>query len=254
MNRKKVDQQAGFILHRRPYSESSLLVEVFTREFGRLTLIAKGCRKKKTQPQGLFLPFKPLLVSWTGKGELPILTGIEQPGFAPPLSSTGISCGYYINELILKLLHRHDAHETLFEKYQEQILALADRQDPFVVLRIFEKYLLREIGFGLILDHDVESGEAIRPDMNYHYFPEKGPVLAASGEKGGIRGSTLIALDKERFPTRENHRQANRLTRYLIDLQLNGKPLRSRRVMREMKRFRHSRSSCPEPSSPEGQP
>ena len=242
MNRKKVDQQAGFILHRRPYSESSLLVEAFTREFGRLTLIAKGCRRKKTQPQGLFLPFKPLLISWTGKGEMPILTGIEQLGFTPPLSGTRIGCGYYINELILKLLHRHDAHEALFEKYQEQMLALSDQQDPFVILRIFEKYLLREIGFGLILDHDVETGEAIRHDMNYRYSPEKGPALAARHESDVISGTTLIALDKEQFLTREDQRQANRLTRYLIDLQLNGKSLRTRRVIHEIKRFQHSQS------------
>ncbi len=242
MSRKKVDHQAGFILHRRSYSESSLLVEVFTREYGRLTLIAKGCRKKKTQPQGLFQPFKPLLISWTGKGELPILTGIEQPRFTPPLSGTGIGCGYYINELILKLLHRHDAHETLFEKYQEQILALADQQDPFVVLRIFEKHLLREIGFGLILDRDVETGEAVRQDMDYRYLPEKGPVLATGGENDVISGATLIALDTEQFPTWENQRQANRLTRYLIDLQLNGKPLRTRRVIREMKRLIEARA------------
>ncbi len=243
MSRKKVDHQAGFILHRRPYSESSLLVEVFTREFGRLTLIAKGCRKKKTQPQGLFLPFKPLLISWAGRGELPILSGIEQLRFTPPLSGTALSCGYYLNELIMKLLHRHDAHETLFEKYQEQILALAERREPFVVLRIFEKYLLREIGFGLILDHDVETGEAIREDMDYHYLPEKGPALADNGENGAISGATLMALDQEQFPTRETRRQAGRLTRYLIDLQLNGKPLRSRRVIREMKQFQHARRS-----------
>ncbi len=249
VNRKKVDQQAGFILHRRPYSESSLLVEVFTREFGRLTLIAKGCRKKKTQPQGLFLPFKPLLISWVGRGELPILTGIEQPGFTPSLSGARVGCGYYINELILKLLHRHDAHEALFEKYQEQMLALTDQQNPFVVLRVFEKYLLREIGFGLILDHDVETGEAIRHDMNYRYFPEKGPVLATSHESGVISGSTLIALDKEQFLTREDQRQANRLTRYLIDLQLNGKPLRTRRVIREMKRFQYSQLPSTSPAS-----
>ncbi len=251
MSRRKVEQQAGFVLHRRPYSESSLLVEVFTREFGRLALLAKGCRRKKTQPQGLFLPFKPLLFSWAGKGDMPILAGIEQPGFAAPLSGIRLGCGYYINELILKLLHRHDAHEALFEKYREQMLALAERRDPFVVLRVFEKYLLREIGFGLILDHDVESGESIRHDSNYRYVPERGPVLATAHESGVIRGSTLIALDKEQFPTRENRLQANRLIRYLIDRQLNGKPLRTRRVIREMKRFQLSQlGSLTSPTSP----
>ena len=189
------------------------------------------------------MPFKPLLLSWSGKGDLPILTGIEQPGFTSPLSGMGIACGCYINELILKLLHRHDAHEALFEKYQEQMLNLSEQRDPFVVLRVFEKHLLKEIGFALILDHDAESGAAIRHDRSYRYLPEKGPVLAASHDNGAISGSTLIALRKEEFPTRENHRQATRLTRYLIDLQLNGKPLRTRRVIREMKRFRSGQSA-----------
>lgn len=237
MSRKKVDQQAGFILHRWPYRESSLLLEVFTRDYGRLGLIAKGSRRKKSQSQGLFSPFKPLLIGWTGRGELPVLTGIEQAGFMPQLSGGGVGCGYYINELILKLLHRHDAHEALFDKYQELMFALTNRQDPFIVLRVFEKHLLQKIGFGLVLDHDAETGEAISKDSAYRYFPQKGPVQVSESGSDVIRGSTLIALQKEEFPTREDQIQARMLTRFLIDLQLNGKSLRARRVMREMKHF-----------------
>lgn len=237
MIRVRVNQQRGFILHRRPYSESSLIVDVFTHDHGRLALIAKGCRKKKTQAQGLFLPFKPLLVSWTGKGELPILTAIESLQHYPSLDSTGLNCGYYINELILKLLHRHDSHERLFEKYDELICSLLGGEDPYTVLRVFEKHLLSETGFGLVLDHDAETGEAIIENASYNYIPEKGPVRTSRAGTNTITGETLIAFRKESFTSRRQHLQARRLTRVLLDKQLNGKSLRSRRVIHEMKRF-----------------
>lgn len=233
----KVYQQPVYILHRKSYRESSLLVEIFSKEYGRLTLIAKGCRRKKSQIRGLFLSFKPLLVSWTGKGELPILTAIEQTGFCPHLPSEYISCGYYINELILKLLHRHDAHELLYDKYHESISRLMEGENPATILRIFEKQLLQEIGFGLVLDHDVDTGEIITANMNYQYYPQKGPVAVDSNMQNAISGTTLVALRDEKFKTHEERLQAQRLTRTLIDIQLGGRELRSRRVIREIKKF-----------------
>ncbi len=234
----KVNQQSGYILHRQPYRESSLLVQIFTRNFGRLTLIAKGCRRQKSQVLGLFLSFKPLLLSWTGKGALPILTSIEQISFCPQLDASRVACGYYINELILKLLYRHDPHELLYDKYDKAIFELSDKKNPNVVLRVFEKHLLQEIGFGLILDHDVETGESIAEDNSYQYLPQKGPI-ATNREQGNIiSGSTLIALQNEEFKSDQDRSQARQLTRLLIDIQLKGKELRSRRVMREMKHYK----------------
>jgi len=234
----KVSRQPGFILHRRPYRESSFLVEIFSRKFGRLTLIAKGCRRKNSRVQGLFLSFKPLLLGWAGKGELPILTSIELSGFYKQPDSTGISCGYYINELILKLLHRYDPHELLYDKYAESISQLLDNQNPNTVLRVFEKYLLQETGFGLVLDHDVDTGEAITKSFSYQYVPQKGPILANSTNDNIVSGATLIALQTGEFNSDRERNQAQQLTRTLIDIQLNGKQLRSRRIVREMKRYR----------------
>ena len=236
MAQVKVEQQAAYLLHRRPYSETSLLLDIFSRDHGRLALIAKGCRKKKTQAQGLFLPFKPLLVSWTGKGELPILTSIEHQGFLPLPDKTGINCGYYVNELLLKLLHRHDSHEALFGRYNSFFYSLSKGKDPNSMLRIFEKHLLQEIGFGLVLDHDVETGEIILGHHDYQYIPQKGPVATTNTQTANISGETLIALQMESFASETQKREARGLTRMLIDLQLNGKELRSRRVIREMKR------------------
>lgn len=237
MVRVKISQQPAYLLHRRPYSETSLLLDIFTQEYGRLTLIAKGCRKKKNQAQGLFLSFKPLLLSWTGKGELPILTSIEHSEYVKTPSSMGINCGYYINELIMKLLHRHDPHEQLFNRYHQSFLDLSQGQDANLVLRVFEKYLLQEIGFSLVLDHDVETGEVINEKSEYKYYPQSGPVLSANVNDETISGETLIALQKERFTTDKVKRQARFLTRYLIDIQLNGKEIRSRRIMREIQQY-----------------
>ena len=236
MARVKVEQQSAYLLHRRPYSETSLLLDFFSRDHGRLTLIAKGCRKKKTQAQGLFLPFKPLLISWTGKGELPILTSIEHQGFLPLPDRTGINCGYYVNELLLKLLHRHDSHEELFDRYNHFFYALANGDDPNSVLRIFEKHLLQQIGFGLVLDHDVETGEVILSDRDYQYIAQQGPVASSEEHVAKISGETLMALQTESLQTEKQKREARALTRALINVQLNGKELRSRRVIREMKR------------------
>jgi len=234
--RVKVEQQAAYLLHRRPYSETSLLLDIFSRDHGRLTLIAKGCRKKKTQAQGFFLPFKPLLISWTGKGELPILTSIEHQSFLPLPDKNGVNCGYYVNELLMKLLHRHDSHEELFERYNNFFYSLANGGDPNSVLRVFEKHLLREIGFGLVLDHDVESGEMILGHRDYQYIPQKGPVASSDTHVEKVSGETLLALQIESFETDKQKREARALTRALIDGQLNGKELRTRRVITEMKR------------------
>ncbi len=233
----KVHRQSGVILHQRPYRESSMLVDLFTRNYGRFMVIAKGCRRHKSRTQGLFMPFRPLLLGWAGKGKLPVLTSIEQPRFCAPLGSVSLACGYYMNELILKLLYRHDPHEVLYDKYQEAISGLLEDRNPDTVLRVFEKHFLQEIGFGLVLDQDVQSGEAICEDWQYRYYAEKGPVRVIGNHPGAISGGTLIALRLETFHSREQHAQARQLMRFLIDRQLSGRPLRSRRVLREIRRY-----------------
>ncbi|MGI9311751.1 MAG: DNA repair protein RecO [bacterium] len=263
----KVEQQPAYVLHARPFSESSSLIDVFTREHGRLMLLAKGARRGKSKWRGVLLPFKLLLASWAGKGQLPSLTAAEHilSTSAPPASADGCSqrasmrggalaSGFYLNELLLKLLHRHDAHERLFEQYDLALRRLAQDESPRHALRVFEKNLLQQIGFGAALERDAETGEAIAADERYRYVPEKGPVRAARASDGDrvantetetadaraqsflvIRGSTLQALRDEAFPSDLELREAQRLTRMLIDRQLSGRALRSRRVMVEMK-------------------
>ncbi len=250
----KVEQQPAYLLHARPYSETSLLVDFFTREHGRLMLMAKGARgavgggtarrRARGRLRGVLLPFKPLLASWSGKGQLPILTAVEQSAPAvAQMKGAQLASGFYLNELLLRLLHRYDSHETLFAHYDLAIRELAAEHSPRRVLRIFEKKLLNDIGFGAVLDRDVETREPINTEQQYHYLLEKGPVqvsptAAPLGEHIlTISGRTLCALREENFPSELELREAQRLTRTLIDRQLGGRALRSRKVILEMNKY-----------------
>ena len=245
----KVHQQPAYLLHTRPYSESSLLVDVFSKEYGRLMLLAKGARRRKSRTRGVLLPFQLLLASWSGKGALPILTSVEQSGGYQSLRSGNLASGFYVNELLLILLHRFDAHETLFEHYRRAIDRLHREQSPVEALRVFEKNLLHDIGFGAALERDCETGEAISRDLYYRYVPDKGAVCADENNAASantepsfdaalrISGRALHALREERFESENDLLEARRLTRVLLERQLNGRALRSRRVLREMNKY-----------------
>lgn len=261
----KVHQQPAYLLRARPFAESSLVVDLFTREHGRLSVIAKGARRAKSRVRGVLLPFLPLLASWSGKGQLPTLTSVEariDAGRAVngALRGETLASGFYLNELLLLLLHRHDAHEALFEKYHDAVAQLSGAPSPRHVLhalRVFEKHFLRHIGFGAALDRDADTGQVIDAKTQYHYIPERGPVRADASAASmvadktpdapgvmdatvamvdalPVSGRTLRALHEETFPSEVELREAKRLTRALIDRQLGGRPLRSRRVLREM--------------------
>ncbi len=236
----KIYRQPAYVLHARSYSESSLLVDVFSRDHGRCMLIAKGARRQKRGQRGVLLPFKPLLVGWSGKGQLPILIQVESTGYLTDIHGQALHSALYANELLLRLLHRFDPHEALFDAYDVAIRRLAAGADPGATLRVFEKHLLREIGFGLILDHDVLTGEAIDPAGDYAYTPESGPVILEDDGQPGVRitGLTLRELEQGEFSSERSRMEARRLIRNLLRQQLGGRELRSRRVLRQLMRYR----------------
>ncbi len=240
----KVNRQSAYVLHTRPYAESSLLVDVFSRDHGRCMLLAKGARRQKGGQRGTLMPFKPLLIGWSGKGALPVLTSAETTAHLTEISGFGLHAGLYANELLLKLLHRFDEHARLYFAYDDAVHRLSSGADPGETLRIFEKQLLREIGFGLILDHDVETGEAIDPSVQYVYLPQSGPVASpAKGAVGiDVRGATLRELDGEVFRSQRSRSEARQLIRELILHQLGGRELRSRRVFRQLLLFQRKRA------------
>lgn len=167
----RIQNEPAILLHSRPYSESSLLLEIFSTNYGRLGLMAKGARRLKSRNRGHLNLFQPLLISWSGKGELPILTGAELQGPFVELKGEPVYCGFYLNELILKLLYRHDPHQSLFEKYLSAIEQLAKSVHIESVLRVFEKHLLTELGYALILDHESNTLLPIHPEKKIFLYP-----------------------------------------------------------------------------------
>ncbi|MFL6654255.1 MAG: DNA repair protein RecO, partial [Sulfurifustis sp.] len=198
-------QQSAFVLHQRNYSETSLLLEAYTRRHGRLGLIAKGARRPTAKIRGVLKPFQELLIGWSGRGDLMVLTGVEPEGPGVELAGTALYCGFYLNELLMRLLQRHDPHEALYDHYRSALSGLRDASSTEAVLRIFEKHLLSELGYGLTLEREAESGVSIAPDAVYDYVPERGPVrvrhpeLAMRLQGVRLRGASLLALAAERL-------------------------------------------------------
>ncbi|NIR32358.1 MAG: DNA repair protein RecO [Gammaproteobacteria bacterium] len=234
MTSRRVELARAFVLHRRPYRESSVLVEAFSADHGRVGLVARGARRPSSRLRGVLQPFRPLLLSWSGRGELATLTAAECEGVVPMLAGGKLASGFYLNELLLRLLLRHDPHPELFETYRRVLprLAVTDAHEP--VLRVFEKRLLATIGYGLVLDHEADSGHAIDPAALYRYYSEQGPVAQTGEDAPGVpvHGRTLIALDREELDDPEVLHEAKRLMRNVLTVYLGSKPLASRALFR----------------------
>ena len=231
---ERIDLEPAFVLHTRPYRESSLVVEVFSRGHGRLGLIAHGARRPKSRTRGLLQPFTPLLLSWRGRGELPALVGAEADGGTLPPTGSAAIVGLYLNELLLRFVHRHDPEPGLFDHYRATIGRIIREGDPEPILRIFEKGLLEAVGFALELEREVDSGTAIAPDKRYRYTPNSGPRPWTSDGSPGVcvSGATLLALAHEQMVDPHTLREAKHLMRSIIDEHCGGRPLVSRELWR----------------------
>ena len=218
----RISLEATYVLHQRPYQDSGLLLEVFSPHHGRIGLIARGVRKPKGRWQSLLQPFVPLLLSWSGRGELGTVVDAEISATAHALKGHMLLSGFYINELMMRLLHRHDPHPELFDYYHSllnQLSLLSDdaegRQQLQQLLRLFEMQLLQEIGYGLVLEHDVATGAAIDPALNYSYRLGEGPlpVIDVICDVLVVRGRSLLALAEGRLNDVDVLRDAKRLMR-----------------------------------------
>jgi DNA repair protein RecO (recombination protein O) len=230
----KVLLEPAWILHHYPYRDTSLLLEVFSREHGRLGLVARGARAAKSRWRGLLQGFQPLLLSWSQRGELGTLAGAElRTGMAVP-AGRHLMSAWYLNELLLRLLTRHDPHPVLFDVYEQALRDLDTAEQP--TLRIFEKHLLQELGYGLLLDHEAESGRPVTPDALYEYRLESGPVACETSRDNGLflHGSSLLALHAEDLVDGDACREIKRLMRAVLSLYLGPRPLRTREVLRQM--------------------
>ena len=221
--------EPSYILHGRPYSESSALLEAYTRNHGRVGLVARGARGSRSRWKNLLQPFRPLLLSWTQRGELGTLTGADQVASPPALAGDPLFCGLYANELLMRFLQRSDPHPGLFDHYRDMLGELAAGAAPQPILRLFEHRLLAAAGFGLQLEHEHGSDRPIRPGSWYRYEPDSGPVASeptVGKDQQLVSGEALLALKSGQI--RERHlRELKALMRRLIRYYLGDRPIRS---------------------------
>lgn len=224
----------AFVLHRRDYSDTSLLVEMFATGLGRFPAIAKGARRPRNPASALLQPFQPLWIGALGRGEVRTLTRVEPAGRPIQLTGRGLACGLYLSELLNRLLGRHEAHDPLFAFYHAALggLALGELEPS---LRQFELRLLEELGYGPSLGLDAETGLPIEPGLVYLVEPGQGPRRAQEGATTmAVSGATLLALAQGRVLGLEQQREARGLMRRLIGPHLGPKPLRSRELFRTL--------------------
>lgn len=215
---------SAYLIHSRPLGETSLIVELVTETNGRVAAVANGVKRKKSCSKSILQPFRPLLVSWRGSGELKTLVRLESPTLAFPLASEYLFSGIYLNELLLRLLAKEVPQPQIYSAYHATLLTLSKQQDIEASLRLFELSLLDELGHGFTLDHD-NSGEPIAANWQYNYHPEQGLKAKVGGE---YLGQHLLAIAKHDFCDKITRRQAKALIRQALAPLLGSKPLNSR--------------------------
>lgn len=227
----------AFVLHQRPYQESSLLIDIVTAQYGRRKLVARGVRKTKRHGSNPLQLFQPLWLNWFGHGELQTLQKVETNEAAFRLTGHAALCGLYVNELLFHFLHLHDAEPTLFTLYQQLLAELESNLQPEISLRIFEMQLLDTLGYGLNL-HEDSAGQAILPEAFYRYLPEQGLVLSVSRPDAQlIAGKSVLQFVTGAEMDVTSLKQIKRLMRSVINYHLDGKPLKSRQLFVEMQRY-----------------
>jgi DNA repair protein RecO (recombination protein O) len=233
---QRQDQQQVYILHTYPFKETSLVVELFSQEFGRVAAVAKGARRPRSAMRGMLQSFQLLTGAWSGKNELKTLHGLDWSVGLTLIKGDALMCGFYINELLLRLLPREDEHQVLFEYYANALLELSQIQQPnsaelAIILRKFELKLLQELGYAVPLLED-ENGLDIDTDKVYRYEAEYGACDIVATKNGvELRGKTLLDMAKGQFQDTTTKQQSKQLMRYLLAYYLGDKPLHTRQLL-----------------------
>ncbi len=225
----------GYVLHQHAYRDTSRIVEVFTAEHGRLTLFARGANGAKSTLRGVLRPFQRLLLSWSGRTEACQMVSAEIDGSLTTLAKERLMSGFYLNELLLKLTERCDPHPEVFTAYAACIEGLAGGEPEEASLRRFEKRLLDNLGYGLDLSQTAD-GEPISADAYYRFAAERGAQRCVAETPGAVHGRSLNDLEGDSFVDARSLRDAKRVLRAALEVCLDGRELKSREVMRAMRR------------------
>jgi DNA repair protein RecO (recombination protein O) len=233
--REEVLLEPAYVLHQRPYRNSSLIVDCLTAAYGRQCLVAQGARRAESRQRSSLQPFRPVRLSWVRRGDMGRLTQVEVQAPAHELVGQNLLAGFYSNELLLRLVPRGDHNESILSCYSSCLDRLADSKDAARALRLFELGLLDVLGFGIDLERDFRTGEPIEPDRDYRFEHEGG--LTASGTSSTMRlysGRHLISLREHELADAESLRAAKQLLGGILSLHLGERPLKTRQVLREM--------------------
>jgi len=235
------EDEHAYVLHTYPFQDTSVVVEAFTRRHGRIGILAKGAKRPKSPLRAALLAFQPLAVGWTGRGELPILTRADWVGRQHVLTGVAMMCGYYLNELLMKLVQRDDPHEGLFDAYAEALCGLGAAEPTHAVLRRFEIALLREIGYALQLDTEADAGTPLVAEKRYAYFVERGPLpVETAGQQSGaleLRGKTLLDMARGDFADPQTAAESKVLMRWVIGQHLDQRTLNTRQLLIELQQL-----------------
>jgi len=228
----RVTNQPAFVLHSYPYKETSLIVEVFARDYGRVPLMAKGAKRPHSQLRGVLQTFQPLQVAWTGKSEVRTMVSAEWVGGLRPLERSALLCGFYLNELLVKLLARDDPHAALFDHYVAALNQLAHDEPPAIVLRKFELSLLKETGVAGNISAVAATGQAVLAEQLYVIDPERGAREAmVSDTMPVVNGKTLLDMEAGDYSDTATQQQSKFLMRHLLSHHLNGLTLNTRQIL-----------------------
>lgn len=228
----RIAEQPGFVLHSYPYKETSLIVDVFTRDHGRIALVAKGAKRPHSKLRGVLQTFQPLSVGWSGKAEVRTLTSAEWVGGLLPLEKSALLCGFYLNELLVKLLARDDPHPALFDHYVSALNQLAHDEPAAIVLRKFERALLKESGVSGDWTICTATRNPLLAGLNYVVDPERGPRPVRPADTWPqVAGKTLLDMEKEDYSDAATQMQSKFLMRFLLAHHLNGAPLNTRQIL-----------------------
>lgn len=234
-----VNTQLAYILHKRAYSETSSILEILSKDHGRVSLMSRGSRGAKSKIAGSLLLFTPLLISWQGKGNLPYVKSIERADVKPPvLKNRSLLCSMYINELLMYLLHKNDVQEEVFQHYHHCLYLLESETELEISLRYFEIKLLELLGFGLNFHCEADTSQPLSQNEIYSYHLEHGPVknISSATDVPQVSGGCLLALAAEDYQLISSNakylNELKHLMRFIINYHLGNKTLKSRELFK----------------------
>lgn len=224
---QRIDLTPVYVLHTRPFRNASLIAELFSETYGRISVVARSARGQKSRYQGQLQLFTPILASWFGHHELKTLAHIELQEMPHQLQHSALFSGFYLNELLVRALHKEDAHSALFAHYRQSLQRLENHHPIESILRLFEKKLLEELGFGLPLHYEAQKHVPLSADAFYDFIPSQGFCVASQGL---FSGRDLLAIASENFKEISTLQTAKRLMRVALRPILGEKPLNSREL------------------------